>query len=87
LNVFSFGANLVTDSEKAIDYLRGLKNKLEVLKMAENNFRKPGQSDQDYKLRAIEYLKKLKYLDYEVITQEQREAAKAKYTDEVQDQN
>jgi len=55
--------------------------------MAENNFRKPGQSDQDYKLRAIEYLKKLKYLDYEVITQEQREAAKAKYTDEVQDQN
>lgn len=41
LNVFSFGNNLVKSHQQAINYLHGLKkNKLEVLKMAENPFEK-----------------------------------------------
>ena len=68
LNVFSFGENLVKSYEDAIIYLRGLKNKLEVLKMADNPFFKTGSSNEgDYKLYAIESLKALKYLDYELI--------------------
>jgi len=38
LNVFSCGKNLIKQYDHAITYLRGLKNKLEVLKMAENPF-------------------------------------------------
>ena len=68
LNVFSFGSNLVRNHETAIQYLKGLKNNLQVLKMADNKFSKAGTSNQDYKLYAIECLKKLKYLDYEIIT-------------------
>jgi len=43
LNVLSFGKNLITkyadDEDGCINYLRTLKNKLEVLKMAENDFK------------------------------------------------
>lgn len=73
LNVLSIGKNLLTkyadDDEGCINYLRTLKNKLEVLKMAENLFTKTGQTEGDYKLYAIEALKKLKYIDYELITE------------------
>ena len=44
LNVFSFGKNLITSHEVAVKYLKGLKNKLQVLKMAENPFVFIGQS-------------------------------------------
>jgi len=44
------------DDEGCIIYLRALKNKLEVLKMAENDFTKSGATDADYKLYAIEAL-------------------------------
>ena len=59
LNVFSFGKNLIKtymDDEGCIIYLRSLKNKLEVLKMAENDFTKSGAAEADYKLYAIEAL-------------------------------
>jgi Leucine-rich repeat (LRR) protein len=45
LNVLSFGKNLIKtymDDEGCVTYLRNLKNKLEVLKMAENDFTKSG---------------------------------------------
>lgn len=66
LNVFSFGKNQVRNHQDALIYLKRLNNKLEVLKMAENPFQKVGgQNPEDYKLLAIEWLKGLKYLDYE----------------------
>lgn len=56
------------DDDGCITYLRGLKNKLQVLKMAENPINRSGTTESDYKLYAIEALKNLKYVDYEVIT-------------------
>lgn len=38
LNVLSFGQNLFTAHDEPIQYLKKLKNKLEVLKMADNPF-------------------------------------------------
>lgn len=90
LNVLSFGKNFITtfmDEEGCITYLRTLKNKLQVLKMAENPFNRSGTTESDYKLYAIEALQKLKYIDYEVITSQQREAAKTKYSDELQEKD
>ena len=55
--------------------------------MAENKFTNSGQTEGDYKLYAIEALKKLKYIDYELITDQQREAAKQKYSDELQEKD
>jgi len=88
LNIFSFGANIVTDSEKTFEYLGSLKNKLQVLKMAENPFKKSGHPEKelDTKLYAIMSLENLKYIDYEVITQELRDQAKAKFSDIQNDQ-
>jgi len=59
LNVLSFGKNLIPtymEEDGCIYYLRGLKNKLEVLKMAENEFNRTGGNEADYKLFAIEAL-------------------------------
>lgn len=38
LNVLSFGQNLFTAFDEPVGYLKRLKNKLEVLKMADNPF-------------------------------------------------
>ena len=43
-----------------------------------------GSGDSDYKLYAIQFIKGLKYLDYEVITEHMKEQAKQKHTDEAQ---
>jgi Leucine-rich repeat (LRR) protein len=61
LNVLSVGKNKLTSHETAVTYLRGLKNKLEVLKMAENPFHKVSTSanENDYKYYVIAYLKDL----------------------------
>jgi hypothetical protein len=59
--------------------LKKLKNKLEVLKMADNPFSYIGQNDVDYKLYTIEMLKGLKYLDYELIDIDTRKQAEMKY--------
>ena len=79
LNVLSVGENLLKSHEKAITYLVGLNNNLEVLKLAGNRWNKVGTaSEDDYKLYAIEMLKKplLKYLDYQLISSDQRNDAK-----------
>lgn len=70
LNVLSIGKNLITTymDGGSIDYLRKLKNKLEVLKMSENPINRTGTTESDYKLYAVEALSKLKYIDYELIT-------------------
>jgi len=67
LNVFSFGQNLVRQLDESVQYLKSLKNKLEVLNMADNPFANTGQNEQDYKYYTVEVLKNLKYLDYQVI--------------------
>ena len=83
LNVLSIGKNLLSSHEVCIKYLRDLSNNLEVLKMAENPFRGPnGIGNMDYKLYAVEMLKGLKYLDYQLISVSEREHAKQKYTDD-----
>ena len=79
LNVFSFGKNLITSHDEAVLYLKKLKNKLEVLKMAGNPFNFPGTNEQDYSLYTIEILRNLKYLDYEPISDTKRKEATAKH--------
>jgi Leucine-rich repeat (LRR) protein len=64
LNVFSFGKNEVTSYENSIERLKGYKNKLQVLNMAENPYHYASQSEKDYKGHTICLLKDLKYLDY-----------------------
>jgi hypothetical protein len=75
LNVLSIGKNMIRNLDETVQYLKGLKNNLEVLKLADNPFVINGQSDQDYKLYTIEVLKSLKYLDYELISEEMRSQA------------
>lgn len=79
LNVLSFGKNEFKAHDEPINYLKKLKNKLEVLKMADNPFEYQGQNETDYKLFTIEMLKGLKYLDYELIDEANRRAAELKY--------
>ena len=79
LNVLSFGQNLFTAHDEPVGYLKKLKNKLEVLKMADNPFSFTGQNEADYKLFTIEMLKGLKYLDFELIDDQMRKAAELKY--------
>lgn len=55
--------------------------------MSENPINRGALTEGDYKLFAIEALKKLKYIDYELITEHQREAAKTKYSDELQEKD
>jgi len=60
-----------------------LDNKLEVLRMNENPF--CNNQETEYKLYAMAFLKKLKYLDYELIEDDQRRAAQDKHKDDVMD--
>ena len=43
--------------------------------------------ENNYKLYAIEALKNLKYIDYELISEELRNAAKTKFSDELQEKD
>ena len=90
LNVLSIGKNLLRNHENAVKYLQSLRNNLEVLKMAENPFQKQGGGPggaEDYRLYAVEMLKGLKYLDYQLIDQQMRDQAKQKHSDEAQDKD
>ena len=54
--------------------------------MCENPFLKQsGSSDSDYKLYAIQFLKGLKYFDYKLVTADDRNEAKQKFNDKVND--
>jgi len=66
LNVLSLGKNRLSSLDDTIKYLSKLKNNLQVLKLAENDFAKGGEKE--YNLRIIAHLRNLKYLDYELIT-------------------
>ena len=79
MNVLSFGQNQFNLHDEPVQYLKKLKNKLEVLKMADNPFQFTGGNETDYKLYTIEMLKGLKYLDYELIDEASRKAAELKY--------
>ena len=81
LNVLSVGKNMLNNLEKTLHYLVSLKNKLEVLKIAENNF--PKQNEKTYHFRCIAHLKNLKYLDYELISTKTRNDAMEEYKDEI----
>jgi len=88
LNILSIGKNLIKNHETAIKYLNKLNNKLECVKMQDNPFQKTGGSGADeYKFFAIESLKKLKYLDYAIISPEERDQAKQKHSDDVPDKD
>ena len=83
LNVLSVGKNLIDDHEIAIRCLQSLKNNLEVLKMADNKF--PPHAHEDYKQFAIAFIRKLQYLDYDLIDVDTRERANEKYKDQYMD--
>ena len=71
LNVLSVGSNMLANLEDSIDYLRKMKNKLEVLRISDNAFQK--QRNTEYKKFTIARLKQLKYIDYELIEAKERE--------------
>ena len=73
LNVLSVGSNAIASLEDSVKYLHKLRNNLEVLKIKDNAFRETGEKD--YKNRIIAYLRNLKYLDYELIEEKEREKA------------
>lgn len=52
-----------------------------MLKLAENDFSKGGEKE--YSLRIIAHLRNLKYLDYELITQDKRNTANEEHKDEI----
>ena len=83
LKVLSFGKNKVTDLDATIQYLKDLKNQLQVLNMADNPFLLTGnQSDQGYKYQAVYRLKNLKYLDYILIDDSLRQEAEENCKDQ-----
>jgi hypothetical protein len=79
--VLSVGQNQISDYQEAIEYLYGMKNKLQVLKMADNPFYK--NKEAEYRQYAIAFLGNLKYLDYELIDEETREKALEKHKEEL----
>ena len=81
LNVLSVGSNKLSNLEESIDYLRKLKNNLEVLRISDNSFQK--NRSQEYKKYTIARLKQLKYIDYELIEAKEREAANEEHKDEM----
>ena len=85
LNVLSLGSNKITDYQDAIKYLYNLKlPNLQVLKLADNLFYK--NKEIEYKNYAVAFLKKLKYLDYELIDDETRGLASEKHREELSEQ-
>lgn len=81
LNVLSLGSNKIADYVEAVRYLYNLRlPNLQVLKMADNPFYK--HKEAEYRYYAIAFLKKLKYLDYELIDEETRNNAIEKHREE-----
>ena len=70
LNVLSLGNNLIQSHSEVVDYLRKIENKLEVLTLMGNPCIK--ENENEYRMRVVAYLPKLKYIDYSVIEKEFR---------------
>ena len=85
LNVLSVGSNAIANLEESVRYLHKLRNNLEVLKIKDNAFKET--NDKDYKGRIIAFLRGLKYLDYELIEQKEREKAESDYRAELENTN
>ena len=83
LNLLSVGENEIYSLDDTVKYLAGLKNNLEVLQIKENRFKEKIQDGKEYKPLVIAYLSNLKYLDYELIDQKERDAALENHKDEV----
>jgi hypothetical protein len=79
--VLSIGSNKLKNLEETIKYLQKLKNKLEVLRISNNQFQK--QNTNEYKKYTIARLKDLKYFDYELIEAKDREQANEEHKDEM----
>jgi len=73
LNVLSIGSNLLASLDDSVKYLHLLRNNLEVLKINNNSFRETGEKE--YKRRIIAYIQRLKYLDYQLIEEKEKERA------------
>lgn len=83
--MLSLGSNKITDYVEAIRYLYNLRlPNLQVLKMADNPFYKLKEAE--YRYYAIAFLKRLKYLDYELIDDETRNNATEKHREEFNEQ-
>jgi hypothetical protein len=76
----SLGNNKLKLFQPVVEYLRGLDNKLEVLTMMGNPCTK---EEHEYKQYAMAYMGKLKYLDYSVIDEEDRNNALEKHREEI----
>jgi Leucine-rich repeat (LRR) protein len=81
LQVLSVGSNQLASLEDSIDYLRKLKNNLQVLRISNNAFQK--QRNTEYKKYTIARLKNLKYIDYELIDVKEKQAALDQYKDDI----
>ena len=82
--MLSVGNNDIQDLDKSVKYLNGLRNNLEVLKITGNAFKETG--DKEYKRKIIAYLCRLKYLDYQLIDQEEKDKALDDYKTELEGQ-
>jgi hypothetical protein len=80
LNVLSLGKNKIKSYESVITYLREIPNKLEVLTLEGNPCT---TKDIEYLWYVIAYLNNLKYLDYHVIKQEDRDRAIEKHREDI----
>ena len=79
LNVLSVGRNKIVKLDNMLQYLKKLRNNLQVLKIEENDFKNladKNSKDKDYRNKTIATLSNLKYLDYKIITDKEREQAK-----------
>ena len=78
LNVLSVGRNKIDKLDNMLQYLKKLRNNLQVLKIEENDFKNQDKTNKDssYRNKTIATLINLKYLDYKIITDKEREIAK-----------
>ena len=84
LNLLSIGSNELDHHDESIRYLKTLDNNLEVLKIKGNKFKDMQGEGKSYKQLTIAFLQNLKYLDYELIDQKEREDAIAEKRDDIQ---
>ena len=81
LEVLSIGCNKLQSLDETVKYLKGLKNKLKVLRINDNSFEKT--SDKKYPFYCISLLEELEYLDYKLIEKNERAQAKEEHKDEI----
>ena len=88
LNVLSIGKNKITKLEEMLKYLKRFK-RLQVLKIEENEFKQEGKSGKDnaYRQKTIAWLQTLVYLDYKIISNEEKVKAVEEMRDQMSSEN